>query len=89
MNKFRFWPFKSKMYLDCPKVRKVASSYLDQDGDISPEMINELQQHLDDCQPCGAFVRTLQATIDGLRNLPRETAPERLREELRKLVNSP
>lgn len=88
VNKFNFWPFKSKTRLDCPEVRKMASSYLDRDGDISQEMIDELQQHLDDCQPCGAFVRTLQTTIDGLRGLPKESAPEELKEKLRKLVNS-
>ena len=68
-------------------VWKVASSYLDQDGDISEEMIAELTQHLDECPPCDAFVQSLRATIEGLKDLPKETAPERLKEELRKLVN--
>jgi hypothetical protein len=87
MFKLRFWPFKSEDCRDCPEVWKVASSYLDQDGDISEEMIAELTQHLDECPPCDAFVQSLRATIEGLKDLPKETAPERLKEELRKLVN--
>lgn len=87
MFKLRFWPFKSDTCMDCPDVHKLASSYIDQDGDISQEMIDELTLHLDDCQPCSAFVQSLRATINGLKDLPKETAPARLKEELKKLVN--
>ena len=88
MFKLRFWPFKSDDCVDCLDVKKMASSYIEQDGDISQEMIDELTLHMDDCQPCGAFVQSLRATIEGLKDLPKEKAPERLKEELRKLVNS-
>ena len=88
MFKLRFWPFKSDDCVDCLDVKKMASSYIEQDGDISQEMIDELTLHMADCQPCGAFVQSLRATIEGLKDLPKEKAPERLKEELRKLVNS-
>ncbi len=50
------------------------SNYLDEELDDS--MCDELERHINGCEPCKAFVASLEATIDKLRNLP-EDSPNR------------
>jgi anti-sigma factor RsiW len=44
------------------------SNYLDERLDDS--MCEELEKHLDGCEPCQAFVSSLEATIESFRQMP-------------------
>ncbi len=58
------------------------SNYLDEKLDDS--VCEELEKHLGDCEPCQAFVTTLQATIEALRQIPapNSATATKLRKEL-------
>ena len=60
------------------------SNYLDEKLDES--MCEELEKHMDGCEPCKAFVKTLEATIETLHRHPGATPSAaqtaRLRKEL-------
>lgn len=47
------------------------SDYLDERLDDS--LCEKLEQHLDGCEPCKAFLESLEATVTQLRKLPSET----------------
>lgn len=67
----------------CKAMFAELSDYLDEQLDDS--LCEELERHLDGCEPCQAFVATLQATIEQCRNSAAECPPAkaaRLRVEL-------
>ena len=47
------------------------SNYLDEQLDDS--LCEKLEKHLEGCSPCQAFLASLEATIDGCRQLPTPT----------------
>lgn len=52
----------------CKAMFAELSNYLDEQLDDS--MCDELEKHLDGCEPCKAFLSSLQATIETCRQLP-------------------
>jgi len=52
------------------------SNYLDEQIDDS--LCEELEKHLDGCDPCKAFLASLQSTIENCRRLP-AAAPDRVK----------
>lgn len=67
----------------CKAMFAELSDYLDEQLDDS--LCEELERHMSGCEPCQAFVATLEATIEQCRNSARECPPSktaRLREEL-------
>ena len=67
----------------CKAMFAELSDYLDEQLDDS--LCEELERHMNGCEPCQAFVATLEATIEQCRNSAVECAPAktaRLREEL-------
>ena len=80
-----FWPFGNKEDPDCKEVREQASELIDGGEDTPKPLVEKLQRHLAKCRPCNAFVRTLQATVDTLRAMPRERAPDDLKERLQRI----
>jgi RNA polymerase sigma-70 factor, ECF subfamily len=67
----------------CKAMFAELSNYLDQQLDDS--LCEELERHVTGCQPCQAFVATLQATIEQCRRSARECTPAeaaKLRQEL-------
>jgi RNA polymerase sigma-70 factor (ECF subfamily) len=67
----------------CKAMFAELSDYLDEQLDDS--LCEELERHMSGCQPCQAFVATLEATIKQCRNSERDCPPRkaaRLREEL-------
>ena len=80
-----FWPFGNKNDPDCEEVREQASEIIDTDADTPGPLVEKLQRHLAKCRPCNAFVRSLQATVNTLRAMPREGAPDELKERLRRI----
>ena len=67
----------------CKAMFAELSDYLDEHLDDS--LCEELERHMKGCEPCQAFVATLEATIEQCRNSASECPPAksaRLREEL-------
>jgi len=68
----------------CKEMFAELSNYLDEQLDDS--MCEQLEKHLESCEPCKAFLATLEATINELRSAPseapRKTAAQRARREL-------
>ena len=67
----------------CKAMFAELSDYLDEQLDDS--LCEELERHINGCEPCQAFVATLEATIEQCRNSVAECPPAnatRLREEL-------
>ena len=67
----------------CKAMFAELSDYLDKQLDDS--LCEELERHMNGCEPCQAFVATLEATIERCRNLAAEcpsAKATRLREEL-------
>jgi len=58
----------------CKALFAQLSNYLDEQLDDS--LCKKLQQHLDGCQPCKAFLASLESTIEQLRNAPSELPTE-------------
>jgi RNA polymerase sigma-70 factor (ECF subfamily) len=58
------------------------SNYLDEELDDS--FCQELEQHLDGCEPCKAFLATLAATIEQCRSFPAECPASKNALRLRK-----
>jgi RNA polymerase sigma-70 factor, ECF subfamily len=55
----------------CKALFAQLSNYLDEQLDDS--VCEKLEQHLDGCQPCKAFLASLESTIEQLRNAPSES----------------
>ena len=68
----------------CKAMFAELSNYLDEQLDDS--MCESLERHIDGCEPCQAFLATLESTIKQLRQLPaeepRRVVAEKLRREL-------
>jgi RNA polymerase sigma-70 factor (ECF subfamily) len=68
----------------CKAMFAELSDYLDERLDDS--LCEELERHLDGCEPCKAFIITLEATIEQLRcsagSVPAQKRAERLRKRL-------
>ncbi len=70
----------------CKAMFAELSNYLDEQLDDS--LCDELEKHLDRCEPCKVFLASLEATIEQCRTSPAGNAPQktavRLRKELMK-----
>ena len=71
---------------NCKELLGSLSSYID--GDLSPELCQELEKHLEGCDDCRVVLNTTKRTID-LVHAPVEKAdlPEDVRERLFKRLN--
>jgi anti-sigma factor (TIGR02949 family) len=71
---------------NCKELLGSLSSYID--GDLSPELCQELEKHLEGCDDCRVVLNTTKRTID-LVHAPNEKPelPEDVRERLFKRLN--
>jgi anti-sigma factor (TIGR02949 family) len=71
---------------NCKELLGSLSSYID--GDLSPELCQELEKHLEGCEDCRVVLNTTKRTID-LVHVPGEKAdlPEDVRERLFKRLS--
>jgi anti-sigma factor RsiW len=69
------------MRLTCKQIFLRLSEYLD--GDLPPDLCEEIQRHLAVCPACRAFTNTLRATIELCGKLPPVPIPPDLRRKLR------
>jgi hypothetical protein len=88
MWKLGFWPFRQRHRGDCYEAREMAYYLVGEEGDAPPGLIDRLRAHMGFCPPCAAFLRTLQSTVGLVQNLPPQSAPETLRERLRRIPGS-
>ena len=66
----------------CKAMFAELSNYLDEQLDDS--LCEELERHLKGCEPCEAFLSTLEATIEQCRTSPAECASSKKAVRLRK-----
>jgi hypothetical protein len=65
---------------DHEDVLEQLSEYLD--GSLSPAESERIQQHLDGCERCQAFYKTLGQVVTATRDMPAEELPEQTRRRL-------
>jgi RNA polymerase sigma-70 factor (ECF subfamily) len=65
----------------CKEMFAELSSYLDDELDAS--LCEELEKHMDGCEPCKAFLASVEASIDLCRSAPNETPDPRIAAKLR------
>ncbi len=68
----------------CKAMFAELSNYLDEHLDGS--LCEELERHLNDCEPCKAFLSTLKATVEQCRRSPTESPDRGKAAELRRKV---
>jgi RNA polymerase sigma-70 factor (ECF subfamily) len=66
----------------CKAMFAELSEYLDERLDDS--MCEEMEKHIDGCEPCKAFVASLEATIEEIRRAAGEAPAQKVAERLRK-----
>ncbi len=72
---------KHGMSMTCRELFERLSEYLD--GELSPELCAEIRRHMDGCDPCINFAKTLKATADLCRRLPAHPVPPEVAADLR------
>ena len=65
---------------DCREIFARLSEYLD--GELESDICSQLEEHMDDCPPCQAFLETLRRTVAVTRDLPAQTLPDDMKDEL-------
>ena len=77
---------KEHTHKNCAELLGSLSSYID--GDLNPELCQELEKHLDGCDDCRVVLNTTKRTID-LVHAPVEkpALPDEVRERLFKRLN--
>jgi anti-sigma factor RsiW len=58
----------------CREMLERLSEYLD--GELDPSACAEIEGHLEGCEPCIAFLRSLRTTVAHVGSLPRLTLPD-------------
>lgn len=74
------------IHKDCDKLLGSLSSYID--GDLPPELCDELEKHLAGCNDCRVVLNTTKRTIDLVHTpIEKPDLPEDVRERLFKRLN--
>lgn len=64
----------------CREMFARLSEYLD--GELDAEVCSGIDDHMEDCPPCQAFLESLRRTVDLSRELPDRELPEEMVREL-------
>jgi anti-sigma factor (TIGR02949 family) len=72
--------------MTCRELFERLSEYLD--GELSPELCAEIRRHMDGCDPCINFAKTLKATADLCRRLPAHRVPPEVAADLRAFLTA-
>jgi anti-sigma factor (TIGR02949 family) len=71
---------------NCEQLLGSLSSYID--GDLNPELCQELEKHLEGCEDCRIVLNTTKRTIDLVHNpIEKPALPDEVRERLFKRLN--
>ena len=69
------------MSMTCRDLFERLSEYVD--GELSQEICEEIQRHMEGCAPCVAFAKTLKTTAELCRRLPSRPIPPEVAANLR------
>jgi anti-sigma factor RsiW len=72
--------------MTCRELFERLSEYVD--GELSQEVCEEIQRHMEGCESCVAFAKTLKKTAEACRRLPSRPIPPDVAAELRALLAS-
>jgi anti-sigma factor RsiW len=72
------------MSMTCRELFERLSEYVD--GELSQEICEEIQRHMEGCDPCVAFAKTLKKTADLCRRLPSQPIPPEVAADLRSFL---
>ncbi len=72
--------------MNCRELFERLSEYLD--GELSPERCAEIRRHMDGCDPCINFAKTLRVTADLCRRLPAHRVPPEVAADLRAFLSA-
>ncbi len=67
--------------MTCRELFERLSEYVD--GELSQEICQEIRRHMEGCDPCVAFAKTLKKTADLCRRLPSQPIPPEVAADLR------
>ncbi len=74
------------MHKNCDELLGSLSAYID--GDLPPELCEELEKHLAGCNDCRVVLNTTKRTIDLVHSpIEKPALPEEVRERLFKRLN--
>ena len=65
---------------ECRDIFARLSEYID--GELDVDLCSRLEEHMDDCPPCLAFLESLRRTVGLTRQLPDQELPDELRQQL-------
>ncbi len=75
-----------EMSMTCRELFERLSEYVD--GELSQEICEEIQRHMEGCEPCVAFAKTLKTTAEMCRRLPSKPIPPEVADDLRSSLAS-
>ena len=75
-----------EMSMTCRELFARLSEYVD--GELSQETCEEIRHHMEGCEPCVAFAKTLKKTAEMCRRLPSKPIPSEVAADLRALLAS-
>jgi anti-sigma factor RsiW len=69
------------MSMTCRELFERLSEYVD--GELSQEVCDEIRRHMEGCEPCVVFAKTLKKTAEICRRLPAKPIPPEVAADLR------
>jgi len=75
-----------EMSMTCRELFERLSEYVD--GELSQEICEEIRKHMDGCDPCVHFAKTLKTTADLCRRLPSTPIPPEVADDLHALLSA-
>jgi anti-sigma factor RsiW len=72
------------MSMTCRELFERLSEYVD--GELSQELCQEIRKHMDGCDPCINFAKTLKTTAELCRRLPSKPIPPEVAADLRSFL---
>jgi anti-sigma factor (TIGR02949 family) len=79
-------PSQHEMPMTCRELFERLSEYVD--GELSRELCQEIRKHMDGCDPCVNFAKTLKTIADLCRRLPSKPIPPEVAADLRSFLTS-
>ncbi len=63
--------------MKCQEILEKLSEYIDKE--VDPSLCDEIERHIEDCEPCVAFINTLRRTVElfgGVKHVTPEIPPD-------------
>jgi len=71
---------------ECKEVFARLSEYLD--GELPPDLCEQMEQHINGCNPCVEFVESLKKTVELTRGLEMKATPSPLPPDVRERIRA-